>query len=62
MMGGIRKLKKKNEELQKVIEVHQKVLIGLLWEKTRLIKENKALEAGSKWMGEYLQASLQRPR
>lgn len=62
MWGAIRKLKKKNEELQKVIEVHQKVLIGLLWEKTRLIKENKALEAGSKWMGEYLQASLRRPR
>ena len=38
MRGAIRKLKKKNEELQKVIEVHQKVLIGLLWEKNEAYK------------------------
>jgi hypothetical protein len=58
MMGGIRKLKKNNEERKKVIEEHQKVIIWLFGEKERLIKENKALEAGSKWMGEYLQELL----
>jgi len=62
MRGAIRKLKKKNEELQKLIEVHQKEIMWLFGEKARLIKENKALEAGSKWMGKYLQASLWRPR
>lgn len=61
MRGAIRELKKKNEELQKVVEEHQKVIIGLFGEKTRLIKENKRLVAGSKKMGEHLQALLQRP-
>jgi len=52
--GAIRGLKEKNKELQKVIK-------ELSEEKARLIKENKALEAGSKWMGEHLQANLRRP-
>ena len=54
MKGAIRKLKKKNEELQKVIE-------ELSEEKTRFIERNKRLVAGSKKMGEYLQALLRRP-
>ena len=36
MRGAIRKLKKKNEELQKVIEEHQKVIIGLFGKKRGL--------------------------
>jgi hypothetical protein len=49
MRGAIRELKKKNEELQKVI-------IGLFWGKARLIEENKRLEAGLKKMGWYFTA------
>jgi len=44
MRGAIRKLKKKNEEHQKVIEKHQKGIMWLFGEKVWLIKKNKKLQ------------------